>query len=123
MKFRKLTRLSRIGFGSYKERTVGNMIDAGRVIDLIQMYFNLSHITFFDDILDDLKITQEWRIAKPGNDRDLGRKFNWAVYPDEMNKRMENGKKREYKQSQITLQQIAIKREDKAYHMRKNHGH
>jgi len=82
MHFRKLTRKSFIGFGQYKYKTVDQVMALGKVVDIIDIYFNLSHITFFDDILDELKITQDWRIEKPGTDKELGFAFKRAVYPE-----------------------------------------
>lgn len=123
MKFRKLTRKSRIGFGSYMDREVQNMIDAGKIIDLIQMYFNLSHITFFDDILEEMKVTGEWVIAKPGTNRDLGFKFLHEYYHDKMVIRKENIIKKRFKESKETLKQIGIKTANKDYHRKFNQGH
>lgn len=120
MKFRKLTRLSRIGFGFYADRQVGNMMDCKKYVDLAQMYFNLSHITFFDDILDEIGITQEWRINKPGNDRQKGFEFAHAVYPDEMVKRKQNKEQHNYQESKAALKQIFIKTKSRAYHQNKN---
>lgn len=122
MKFRKLTRLSKIGFGPYYDRTVGNMIEGGKYVDICQMYFNLSHITFFDDVLDELKITAEWRIEKPGTDKPKGYEFTHAVYPDEMVKRRSNAERYSYRQSKATLKQVAIKDTSKSYHQGFNHG-
>lgn len=82
MHFRKLTEKSGINFGNHKDWTVADMIKHGRIIELVDMYFNLSHITFFDDILETLKITSEWRIDKPGTDKDKGREFKLCTYPD-----------------------------------------
>lgn len=123
MKFRKLTRLSRIGFGSYHDRTVESLLKMGRQVDLCQMYFNLSHITFFDDILDELKISGEWRITKPGTNKDFGRDFTHSLYPEEMEVRRENAMRYNYKNSKNKLKQIAIKDNHKAYHQSFNQKH
>lgn len=120
MKMRKLTRLSRIGFGSWRDRQVGNMLECGRKIDIIQMYFNMSHITFFDDILDDIGITEEWRIAKPGSDREKGYLFNKTFNNEEMKNRKERVEKFQYNESKNTLKAIAIKTHNKGYHQSKN---
>lgn len=84
MKFRKLTRKSIIGFGHLKDVTVDKAFRVGKAVDLIQAYYRLSHITFFDDVLNDLKITDEWRIAKPGTSVDRYREFIELVYPEEV---------------------------------------
>lgn len=86
MKFRKLTEKSIIGFGRYKDTTVARILTSGKFTDLIMMYFRTSHITFFENILDELKITNEWRIEKPGTNKDLGDEFMAVVYPEELEK-------------------------------------
>lgn len=122
MKFRKLTLLSRIGFGGYKERTVENMIKHDKIIDLIQMYFNMSHITFFDDILDSLNIKGEWRIEKPGCDREKGYSFLHTFHHERMGQRKENLIKKLYGDSKQYLKQSAMNTAHKSYHQAKNLG-
>jgi len=39
--------------------------------DLIAMYFKLSNITFVDEVLTKLGITEEYRIEKPGKNLEL----------------------------------------------------
>lgn len=123
MKFRKLTKKSRIGFGTYKDATVERMFVMGKTVDLIQMYYNLSHITFFDEILTELKITPEWTIQKPGSDREKGRDFTRTFYNSEMVDRRERKEKRNFQDSKQSLQQIAIKASSRSYHQNKNQGH
>jgi|SRR6478736_390618 len=122
MKFRKLTEKSMIGFGSYRDWTVEALLKHGKHVDLCQMYFNMSHITFFDNILDLLKITEAWRIQKPGSDRDKGRDFTHFNYPDEMELRTANAKRHEYKKSKEYLKSAGMHNRDKGYHQAFNHG-
>jgi hypothetical protein len=82
MTFRKLSAKSIIGFGAWKDKTVGSMIKLGKVIELIDMYYKLSHISFLDDILKELKITPEYQIPKPGTDHEKGKEFKHLVYPE-----------------------------------------
>ena len=42
---------------------------------LIYAYYSLSKISFVDNVLNKLGITSEWRITKPGVDKDLYIKF------------------------------------------------
>ena len=68
--YRKLTRKSQLKFGKYADFTVGDLLAQGwrRAEYLSWAYFNMSKITFFDDILDELEIPEEFRISKPGKD-------------------------------------------------------
>lgn len=61
---RTLTVKSKIGFGMYTECTVREMIKSGKQTSLISMYYNLSNISFDDEVLSQLYITE--KIAKPG---------------------------------------------------------
>ena len=72
---RKLTRKSTLKYGKYKDYTVQHLLNMRLRICLISSYFKLSTITFTDDILDELGITEEFRIPKPSKDRELYRTF------------------------------------------------
>jgi len=69
---RKLTRKARLGFGyqEIKNITVQDILIMNKHKELIKIYFGLDKITFMDDILDELGITEEMRIEKPGKIRD-----------------------------------------------------
>jgi hypothetical protein len=67
---RVLTRKSRLGFGKYKDYRVQEMLDLRRNRDLISPYYRLTSINYTEDILLELKITEEWRIEKPGSDKE-----------------------------------------------------
>lgn len=82
MHFRKLTEKSIIGFGNYKDWTVKGMIERHKEMQLISIYFQMSHITFFDDILAILKITPEWQIEKPGVNKERYHEFRNLVWPE-----------------------------------------
>ena len=65
---RKLTRKSRLGFGyrDIKDITIQDIIIMNKHKELIKIYFGLGKINFTDDILDELGISEEMRIPKPG---------------------------------------------------------
>ena len=65
---RKLTRKSRLGFGyrDIKDITVQDIMIMNKHKELIKIYFGLGKINFTDDILDELGISEEMRIPKPG---------------------------------------------------------
>jgi len=75
---RTLTRKSILGFGYSENRdlSVQMLLDLNRHYILISSYFNLDKINFTDDILDELGITEEWRIDKPGKNMEKGKEFN-----------------------------------------------
>ncbi|MCO6500477.1 MAG: hypothetical protein J5I47_08890 [Vicingus serpentipes] len=69
---RKLTRKARLGFGyqEIKNITIQDILIMNKHKELIKIYFGLDKITFMDDILDELGITEDMRIEKPGKIRD-----------------------------------------------------
>ena len=69
---RKLTKKSRLGFGynSIKHITIQDILIMNKHKDLIKIYYGLGKINFTDDILDELGISQEMRIEKPGKIED-----------------------------------------------------
>ena len=70
---RKLTRKSRLGFGyrDIKHITIQDILIMNKHKELIKIYFGLGKINFVDDILDELGITEEMRIEKPGKIEDF----------------------------------------------------
>ena len=65
---RKLTRKSRLGFGyrDIKDITIQDILIMNKHKELIKIYFGLGKINFIDEILDELGISEEMRIPKPG---------------------------------------------------------
>ena len=63
---RKLSRKSTLKFGMYADNTVQELLIFKRYNYLRWVYFNHDMITFMDDILDELSITEHYRIKKPG---------------------------------------------------------
>jgi hypothetical protein len=77
---RKLTKKSTLKFGKFKDYTVGHLFGMKKQIELTSIYFKLSTITFTDDILDELGITEEYRIAKPSKNVELYKEFMMKKY-------------------------------------------
>jgi len=109
---RTLTVKSKLKFGKYKDYTVEHLFGMRKNLDLISIYFNLSNITFVDDILDELGITSEFRIEKPCKDNDMYKVFILEKY----------GKKQAPNK---TLQKMSAttKAYRSDYLTRLNHGH
>ena len=79
-RLRTLTKKSKLNFGKHSELTVQRMLELHRHRELIKYYFTKSSINFMDDILDELKITEEYRIEKPSIDWNAYNKFNENSY-------------------------------------------
>ena len=67
---RKLSRKSIINFGKKEGYSVQQMLDLKEKGYLRWMYFNCSMISFLDDILDEINITEDFRIQKPGTNKE-----------------------------------------------------
>jgi hypothetical protein len=69
---RKLTRKSRLGFGyrDIKHITIQDILIMNKHKELIKIYFGLGKINFIDEILDELGISDDMRIEKPGKIED-----------------------------------------------------
>lgn len=67
---RTLTRKSKLGFGKYKDLTVQKIIDMRMPLVLISPYYKLTSINYIEDILIELKITEDYRIEKPSANKD-----------------------------------------------------
>ena len=64
-----------MGFGKYKDKTVQEMLDLKRTLDLISAYYKLTSINYQEDILTELKITEQYRIEKPSANKEMYYKF------------------------------------------------
>ena len=73
---RKLTRKSRLGFGyrDIKHITIQDILIMNKHKELIKIYFGLGKINFTDDILEELGISEDMRIEKPGKIEDYAKR-------------------------------------------------
>lgn len=76
IRLRTLARKSVLDFGMYEGRSVQQVIDLKNVRTLRFYYYNCSMISFLPDILDEIGITEKWRIEKPGKDPEKGKKLD-----------------------------------------------
>ena len=72
---RVLTYKSKLGFGKYKDYTVQELLSLNKKDVLISPYFKLTSITYIEEILIDLGITDTYRIEKPSKDKDMYIRF------------------------------------------------
>lgn len=122
MNLRKLTRLSKIGFGPMADYTVGALLKHD-CLSIPKLYYCNSHITFFDDILEEIGIVGEWIIEKPGKDCKKYSEFGNTLYPDRMKERYKIAIDKSKRKSKQTLALINIHSRDKSFGQRINHGH
>ena len=62
--------------GSCDNCSVQQMLNLKAWKTLRWIYYNCSNISFLPDILDEIGITEEWRIAKPGTDKEKGKELD-----------------------------------------------
>ena len=72
---RILTRKSKLGFGKWKDYTVQQLIDLNKPLVLIASYYKLTSINYIEDILIELKITEDYRIKKPSSNKEEWYRF------------------------------------------------
>lgn len=70
VRLRTLTRKSKLGYGYYAEKTVGELLDKYYYRALRHAYYCRQNITFMPDILEQLHITGKMVIEKPGVDHE-----------------------------------------------------
>lgn len=70
---RTMARKSVFNFGEHEGRTVQQVLDLKHYRRLRWYYYNCSKVSFLNDILEEIGITEEWRISKPGKDPEKGR--------------------------------------------------
>lgn len=107
MRFRKLTLKSTIDFGRHATETVQRMFDLGYEYELIHIYYCSSHITFFDDILEKLKIIPNWAIQKPGTNKEMFHTFCEVMHPDLVEQRKRSYAIRSRKKAKNFLKGVA----------------
>ena len=123
---RKLTEKSQLGFGMYADASISNLLDLYKFGYLRWVYFNSSNITFMDNILEIIKIPLDYRIVKPGVDREKGIALEQEFKDNRSFKTIAHCKKvsaaiNKEKKSKI-LYAIG-KSNSKGNLIRKNHGH
>jgi hypothetical protein len=80
VRLRTLTAKSTLGFGKDSDTPIRFMIDQHKQSYLRWVYFNASMISFTEEILNELKIDPEFRIAKPGTNPELNLKVREKLY-------------------------------------------
>tara|TARA_R110000822_G_C15153054_1_gene477433 strand:+ start:338 stop:724 length:387 start_codon:yes stop_codon:yes gene_type:complete len=97
---RKMTEKSVLGFGKFKDYSVGQLLSLEEHQYLRWVYYNCSNINFFEDILDKIGIKKNNYIAKPGIYKEgwKERVFEFAPMTEErLRQRQSRGTKKYYK--------------------------
>ena len=124
-KLRILTKKSKFDFGRYVGYTIGDAMVANRTY-IPYVYYNISSISFCDEILDELDII---RIDKPGTSRDTFWKYQKMISSRYTKEEQEHYRFRKYqsRKSMARAQKARVDEEDFYTRRRnklqtKNHG-
>lgn len=79
IRLRTLAWKSILGFGKYHDLSVQEIYNLHNTRYLRWCYFNCSMISFNDEILEKLKIYDDYKIDKPGKDPELHEKLNSLI--------------------------------------------
>lgn len=129
MKLRKLTEKSTLGFGKYHDYPVWKLLEKSSTRRyLTWVYFNCSHIDFFDDIIEKLRIRTDEKINKPGKDTKLGEYITQKFVKAQLYHNIQAGDKWVYafirkNQKNKVKGQLNLIKESKGSLARKNQGH
>jgi len=77
---RKLTEKSKLKFGKYQDLTVGEVLNLQHPNYIRWAYYNCDMISFMDDVLEKVRIPEEYRITKPGKNPELGEELNDKIW-------------------------------------------
>ena len=126
IRLRTLTRKSKLGFGKYSDDPIWFVLQNKHTQYLRWCYYCNSTINFTDDILDEIGISKDYKIDKPGVNEELHFKLN-----KEKQKTIGWLKKRNnrcYQKRRTSACFASFKRMDASNYSnmsltRKNHGH
>lgn len=93
IQLRRLAMKSKMPGGKFKDRTVENLIESGHEWYLAFIYYRYEHLSFLDEILDRIGITEEHRIQKPGVDLEKLKQLRisqWAERMDGIDEELQN---------------------------------
>lgn len=123
---RKLTEKSNLKFGQYADVPICNLLELKRYSYLRWVYFNCSNITFFENILLEIGITQEYFIEKPGVNNEFHEKLT-KIKRDNLQwkgkKHIDKVEKYAFKNKNNQIKNLDKKLNSKSSLMRRNHGH
>jgi len=126
IRLRIMTEKSIIGFGKYTDLSVGNLLAQLKTKELRWIYYNCSMLSFMPNILDLIYITDEFKIQKPGTNKELGQQLN-EICKKRMsgftNFKIANHTRRVLKSKMTASRKVDNIRFSKGTLQRKNQGH
>lgn len=123
---RTLTEKSILGFGKYAEMSIRQILDLHKSVYLRWIYYNLSGITFTDEILSKIFIRKSYRIPKPGKNPALNEELLTKLWNNMDYKQQAHNKRRtkaEAKTSHMQLRAYDNVKFSKGRLAWKNQGH
>ena len=79
LSLRTLAEKSKFEGGKHDNLTVREVLNLEHPNYIRWCYFNQSKISFKDDLLDEVKISKDYRIKKPGTDPELGKELEEEI--------------------------------------------
>lgn len=79
LRLRTMARKSVFTIGKWEGYSVQQVLDLKGYNTLRWYYYNCSMISFLPDILDEIGITEEWRIEKPSTDPEKGEELQKKI--------------------------------------------
>ena len=123
---RKLTEKSILKFGKFADVPIQTLLELKKYSYLRWVYFNSSNITFFENILFEIGISEEFFIDKPGVNNEFHEKLT-KIKRENMHwkskKHIEKVEKYAIKQKINQLKNLDKINYSKSNLTRKNHGH
>ena len=123
---RTLAKKSILGFGKYADMTIKNLLDLNRTTYLRWIYYNMDMISFSNEILEEIKISDDFKIQKPGKapeKHDLLNDILWDKIGSFNKFKQESHRKKVRKARAVNRSIVDKKRFSKANLTRINHGH
>lgn len=77
---RTLTEKSQLKFGRYADLVVREILNLQHPGYLRWCYFNCNKISFVDEIFEEIRIPENYRIEKPGKNPELGKKLDEEIW-------------------------------------------
>ena len=91
---RTLSMKSKLEFGPVGNLLIAEVIKVGKQSELVWNYYNLSMISFLDEVLDAIGIGLEDRIEKPGKDPKKGEEVLKRLETNDLEKSLKDNKHR-----------------------------
>jgi hypothetical protein len=123
---RTLSKKSVLGFGKYASATIQQIIDLQHTNYLRWIYYNFEGISFNDEVLKEIYISDSDKINKPGKNSELHEQITKRLYYNlsfDKRVKMNSHLKKKSKKRSYSLSKQFDYLSSKKYLQSKNHGH